>query len=103
GTADDGTAEVGWQTFDGVEGLSLFLERWNRLLKSDGVGVLGRMKEVSSGGMFHDFPGIHNIHFITVSGDQGKVVCYQNHGCTEITLAVFDQVQDLFLNGNVQR
>ncbi len=67
------------------------------------VGVRGTVKNVVDAAVFHDLAGIHHGHFVGHARHHAQVVGDQNDGHIGVALQVFHQVENLCLNGDVQR
>ena len=95
-------AQIRRQARDGVKGFPFFLKRRNGTHQGAGVSVPGSGKKRSCGSGFDNAAGIHNIHHIADLMDYREVVGDENNGNAKALLLVFDQVEDLLLDRDVQ-
>ena len=68
-----------------------------------GVGVLGRGEQGVGATLLHDLAGIHHGHALRHFTDHAHVVGDQHQGHTAVLLQTAQQVQNLGLDGHVQR
>jgi hypothetical protein len=52
--------------------------------------------------IFHGLACIHDINLVAQLGNNPKVVCYEQHGYTQIADQLFQQIQNLELRCHVQ-
>ena len=51
---------------------------------------------------FDDAASIHHVDFVTGLMNYGKVVGDENDGGSQLILTIFDEVQNLFLDGDIK-
>src|SRR5882724_9068795 len=86
---------------DGVEGL-LTAELRHRAEQGFGIGVFWIREELPHGTVFDDLTSIHDCHFVAHLGDNTQIVGDENQGHTGFSLELFQQVQVLRLDGDIQ-
>ena len=74
-----------------------------RVQKAAGVGVLGAMEQGFDIAVFDGLPRIHDHHVIRHLGHHAEVVGDENHGALELGPERGEKVQDLSLNGHIER
>jgi hypothetical protein len=94
--------EVGGEAGDGYKWLAFWLGGRNGFEEGTGVGVEGVGEEVAAGRAFDDASRIHDVDVVADFRDDGEVVGYEDDGGAEFLLAVFDEVEDLFLDCDVE-
>lgn len=99
GWAGEGGREAG----DGVELTSFFVICGDAFQEGAGVGVAGAIEKMMRGGGFDDAARIHDVDVVADLGDDAEVVGDEDDGGAELFLAVFDEVEDLFLDGDIER
>lgn len=52
--------------------------------------------------MFHDAACIHDIYDVTAFRDHGQIVGNENDGQSKCFLALFQEIKDLLLNGDIE-
>ena len=62
----------------------------------------GIAEKIGAGGALYDTPGIHHVDRVAHFRDHGEIVGDENDGGAEIPLAVADEVEHLFLDGDVE-
>ncbi len=68
-----------------------------------GVGVLRVGQHFASGSRFDDFASEHDRYTVGDSADDGEVVGDQDHRHVELLFQEAKLVEDLFLDGDVER
>ena len=68
-----------------------------------GVGVQGIVEEFMGGCPFDDAAGIHDVDDIAGLVHDGEIVGDQDDGGAEVLLSVFNEVEHLFLHGDIER
>ena len=68
-----------------------------------GVGVAGVGEELVHARPFHDLAGVHDGHVVGDLGHDAEVVGHEDHGHAQFVAQGGQQVQDLGLDGDVQR
>ena len=68
-----------------------------------GVGVGGPVEDVQGRAVLDDAPGVHHRHAVAHLGDYAQVVRDQQHGHAFVALDAAQQLEDLRLDGHVQR
>ena len=66
------------------------------------VGMQGVLVEFFAGCQLHDLAEVHHCHAVADVPDHGEVVRNEEVGQMELALQLFEQVDDLRLNGNVK-
>ena len=67
------------------------------------VRVRRLTKEVPHNGPFHHSPGVHYHHRITTLGDHAQIVGDEHDGHAALGLQSLQQLQNLRLDGDIQR
>ena len=68
-----------------------------------GVGVLWLAKQCRHWRLLHDAPGVHHGHLVGHLGHHAKVVRDQQHRRAAVLLQALHQLQNLGLDGDIQR
>ena len=74
----------------------------NAFHQGPGVGVQGRVEQFLSSSPLYKPAGIHDVNPITSLVHDGEVVRDQDDGGSELLLSFFDEIQYLFLNGDIK-
>src|SRR5262245_33422602 len=88
-------------TGDGVEGI-LATELRDRTKQGFGVGVLGIREELTHPTVLDDLASVHDRDLIAHFGDNTEVVGDENQRYPGFLLDVFEEVEVLRLNGDIQ-
>ena len=87
---------------DGVEDGSFGLEGRDAAHEGAGVGVARVAEERVDWGGFDETAGVHDVDVIADLADDGEVVGDEDDGGAEGALTFLDEVEDLFLDGDVE-
>jgi hypothetical protein len=79
------------------------IEPRDRAEQADGVGMLRACKQFIDGGAFDDLAGIHHRDFVADLGDYAEIVGDQDDRRTARRLQFAHQIEDLRLQGHVER
>ena len=71
--------------------------------KPTGVGMRGRVKDVSDRAGLDQFTRIHHRDLVSHAGHNAEVMGDQDHGHVHLAPQIVEQPQDLRLNGHVER
>ena len=77
-------------------------ERGNGFQQGTGIGVLRLGKQVLDGGLFHHLPAIHDHHTVGDGGNHAKVMGDPDDRHAQLLAQLFDQFQNLRLNGHIK-
>ena len=81
----------------------LHVEAWNRPQQGSQIGMLRVLKNVVEGAAFHDFAAVHHHDFFGDVGNDPEVMGDQQHRHVEFALKFYYQLEDLRLDGHIQR
>src|SRR3989442_10056208 len=95
--------QTGRLPFDRDQALLALVEFRNRMQEPPGVRVLRAVEDVLHRGTLHRAPGIHDDHVVARLRDHTQVVGDQDDRHVELVLQLAREVQDLRLDGDVQR
>jgi hypothetical protein len=70
--------------------------------ETTGVGMLRMMEEGRNGGLFHDLAVLHDGYPVGHLGDYGKIVRDEEHGELVRSAQIFEEIQNLGLNGDIE-
>ncbi len=70
--------------------------------QSVGVGMAGVSEEIVDWGLFDEAAGVHHVYATTDIGDDAEVVRDEDDGGAFGLLQLFEEFQDLRLNGDVE-
>ena len=79
------------------------VRRWGSGQQGLGIGMQGASIEFFTGGELHDFTQVHDGHPIADVFYNAQVVGYEKVGQIELCLQILKKINDLCLDGNVQR
>ena len=102
GTAGDCFARVGGKSGDGVEFGAFGLEGGNGFLERASVGMARILEEGFCRGGFNDATGIHDEDAVAEFCDKPEVVRDEDDCHAEFALELFNKLEDLRLNGDVE-
>ena len=89
--------------FDGREGQSaISRESRNGVQQALGVGMSGRMENVSLGAEFDQVAGVHDGDAIGDVRNDGEIVRDEEHRQSEFVAKVVEQVENLLLDGDIE-
>ena len=91
------------RALDGGEPRAVDVEPRDRAQQADGVGVLRVGEQVGDVGAFDDLAGIHHQHLVGHLGDHAEIVGDEQDRHAEPALQVAQQIEDLRLDGDVER
>ena len=94
---------AGHRAFDGGEPLAVDVEARDRAQQADRVGVLGIGKQVGHIGALDDLAGVHHQHLVGDLGDHAEIVGDDQDRHAEPALQVAQEVENLGLDGDVER
>ena len=94
---------VGNLAGDGVELIDLLADDRLGGHQTDGVGVGGMRKNLFRSSLLNNAAGVHDDHIIRHFGDNAEVVRDEHDGGVDAILQVAQQVENLRLNGHIQR
>lgn len=104
GTAGTRCDQLRGRSLDGVEpSAAHFIQTGGGLLQAPGVGMGGLIENFIGGAGLHDAPGVEDDDALGQSRHHAHVVGDEQHRGAAAFLHLADQVQDLGLNGHVQR
>ncbi len=78
-------------------------DRGNAGEKGAGVGMARMLKEQFARGGLDDASSIHDVDLIAHFRDYGEIVGNKNDGGAEFLLSIADEIENLFLHGNIER
>ena len=67
------------------------------------IGVCGVFEQLVDCHVLDDLAGIHHHNIVRGLGDHSKIVRDQHHRHAQIVLQIKEQVEDLSLNGHIER
>ena len=79
------------------------VEPRDRAEQADGVGMLGRGEQFVDGGALDDLAGIHHRDLVADLGDHAEIVGDQDDRGAARRLQLAHQIEDLRLQGDVER
>ena len=85
-----------------VQAFTVNVHVWNRRHQAHGVRVLRMVDHLVHRPNLGNAPGIHDGHTVACFGNHTHVVRDEHHGCTAFFANVFQEANDLRLNGHVQ-
>ncbi len=101
---DEVAREVRGQAGDRVERLrAVVIETWDRAEERLRVRMPHRAEELVRRRALRDLAGVHHHHPVRALRDHAEVVRDQDHGHLEVTPERVDQIEDLRLDGHVER
>ena len=103
GAAGDVFGNIGRQAGDRVEFGTFGLEGGNRALEGARVGVARVFEEGASVGGLDDASGVHHLHAVAKTGDDAEIVRDEDNGHAEFALHFADELENLGLDGDVER
>src|SRR5205085_7262891 len=74
----------------------------HRTEQAFGVRISRSSKELSGSCLLEDLTGVHHDDVIRHAGDHAEVVSYQNHTRAGLLFELFDELEDLRLNCDVE-
>ena len=78
------------------------VETGQRAQQAPGVGVLGVVEDLLDRPLLDDLPGVHDQHAVGDLGDDAEIVGDQDHRQVAVAVQLFDQLQDLRLDRDVE-
>ncbi len=78
-------------------------EFWHRRQQRLCIGLLWCAEQLGDRSIFHYFAAIHHLHPVGHFGDHAHIVSDKNHSHLHLFLQHADQLQNLRLNGDVER
>jgi hypothetical protein len=79
------------------------VHRGHRGHQRAGVGVQRAVEQVDHVGLFHLLAGVHHHHAVAALGHHAQVVRDHHHAHAQLLLQALDELEDLRLDGHVQR
>ena len=74
----------------------------HRTKQTFGVWISRSSKELVGSCLLEDFSGVHHDYVIGHTGNHAEVVCYQDHTGARLVFELFDELEDLGLNRDVE-
>ena len=96
-------AHVGHAALDRGQALALLVEARDRAQQAHRVGMLGPREEIADGGALDDLAGVHDGDIVGHLGDDAEIVGDQDDGGAGVAAQPAHQVEDLRLDGDVER
>ena len=97
-------AQVRRQALDGLEPLpARHVEPGNRAHQAERVGMAGPQEDVVGGALLDDARRIHHVDAVGVAGDHAEIVRDDDQRDVEPARQILHQLQDLRLDGDVER
>lgn len=89
-----------WNCLESIDGA---VEPWHGAEQCFGVRMSGFQKQALSRCLFNNLAAVHDRNPIGNTGYDSEIVCDQDHGHAELLLQVRHQLQNLCLDGDVER
>ena len=90
-------------TFNNVQHIVVFIRLRNRFKQRTCIRMQGMSKQFLHGSLFDDLPRIHNRNTVGDLCDDTEVVSNKDNTRLVFFLQVFDKIENLCLNGYVER
>ena len=88
---------------DRGEFVDWLIEPRNRAEQADGIGMLGLLEQGRGGRALHDLSGIHHRHLVANFADHAEVVGNEDDRRAGLGPQLAHQIEDLRLDGHVER
>ena len=95
--------QVRYHAADAVEPIHLIIHSWDGFQQALGIGMAGVPEQLKGLGLLHDLAGIHNVDNIAHLRHNAHVMGNHQNGGAVVIPELFHELQNLRLNGNVQR